>query len=204
MENSRKYYAFLAVSAILLMGTLANVPNAYAIPATSVDMQYTNSANSGSVFLDVKEKDGVSYNTNPCDAVSPCDTGLTVTHNDIFTVLPMTGQSTLESETDFFIGGMVFIFNNKPPDTSLHTSCSAPLFPGISGSVTIGLVTHTLTVVSVQGGDEGCIRTPEIGGELLPIDTTMVLLAGSQMIAAWMIPVIVAGIGFAIVILRKL
>ncbi len=202
MENSSKYYAFLAVSAILLMGTLANVPNAYAIPATSVDMQYTNSANSGSVFLDVKEKDGASYNTNPCDAVSPCDTGLTVTHNDVFSVLPITGETTLESETDFFIGAMSFIFNNKFPDTSLHTSCSAPLFPGISGSVTIGAVIHTLTVVSLVGGDKEC-RPPQIGGELLPIDTTMVLLAGSQMTAAWMIPVIVAGIGIGIVIARK-
>jgi hypothetical protein len=31
----------------------------------------------------------------------------------------------------------------------------------------------------------------------------MLLLAGTQMIAAWMIPVIVAGIGIAIVIARK-
>ncbi len=42
-----------------------------------------------------------------------------------------------------------------------------------------------------------------IGGELIPIDTTMVLVAGAQSISAWMIPVIVAGIGFAIVIARK-
>ncbi len=42
-----------------------------------------------------------------------------------------------------------------------------------------------------------------VGGILIPIDTTMVLLAGSQMTASWMIPVIVAGIGFAIVIARK-
>jgi len=42
-----------------------------------------------------------------------------------------------------------------------------------------------------------------IGGKIIPIDTTMVLLAGSQMTASWMIPVIVAGIGFAIVIARK-
>jgi len=42
-----------------------------------------------------------------------------------------------------------------------------------------------------------------VGGELIPLDTTMVLVAGTQMTAAWMIPVIVAGIGFAIVIARK-
>jgi len=42
-----------------------------------------------------------------------------------------------------------------------------------------------------------------VGGSLIPIDTTMLLAAGAQSISAWMIPVIVAGIGFAIVIARK-
>jgi len=45
---------------------------------------------------------------------------------------------------------------------------------------------------------------PLVGGSLIPVNTTMVLLAGTQSVAAWMIPVIVAGIGFAIVISRKL
>jgi len=45
---------------------------------------------------------------------------------------------------------------------------------------------------------------PQVGGVLIPIDTTALLLAGAQMNAAWMIPVIVSAIGFAIVILRKL
>ncbi len=42
-----------------------------------------------------------------------------------------------------------------------------------------------------------------VGGEMIPLDTTMVLVAGSQNTAAWMIPVIVSGIGIAIVIARK-
>jgi len=42
-----------------------------------------------------------------------------------------------------------------------------------------------------------------VGGDLIPLDTTMVLVAGTQSVAAWMIPVIVAGIGIAIVIARK-
>ncbi len=42
-----------------------------------------------------------------------------------------------------------------------------------------------------------------VGGDIIPLDTTMVLVAGSQNTAAWMIPVIVSGIGFAIVIARK-
>jgi len=42
-----------------------------------------------------------------------------------------------------------------------------------------------------------------VGGELIPLDTTMVLVAGSQTTAAWMIPIIVAAIGIGIVIARK-
>jgi len=43
-----------------------------------------------------------------------------------------------------------------------------------------------------------------VAGSLTPIDTTMVLVAGAQSTSAWMIPVIVAGIGIAVVIARKL
>ena len=42
-----------------------------------------------------------------------------------------------------------------------------------------------------------------VGGELIPLDTTSLLLAGAQMNAAWMIPVIVSAIGIGIVIARK-
>ncbi len=42
-----------------------------------------------------------------------------------------------------------------------------------------------------------------IGGELIPLDTTMVLLGATKTSASWMIPVIVAGIGIGIVIARK-
>ena len=42
-----------------------------------------------------------------------------------------------------------------------------------------------------------------IGGDLIQMETTSVLAAGAQYTAAWMIPVIVSAIGFAIVIARK-
>lgn len=44
---------------------------------------------------------------------------------------------------------------------------------------------------------------PIVGGELIPIDSTSLLLAGSQITAAWLIPAIVSGIGIAIVIAKK-
>ncbi len=46
-------------------------------------------------------------------------------------------------------------------------------------------------------------QTTAVGGEFIPLDSTMVLVAGTQNTVAWMIPVIVSGIGFAIVIARK-
>jgi len=42
-----------------------------------------------------------------------------------------------------------------------------------------------------------------IGGELIPLDATMVLVAGTQTMAAWMIPVLISAIGIGIVIARK-
>ncbi len=42
-----------------------------------------------------------------------------------------------------------------------------------------------------------------IGGDIIPLDTTMVLVAGAQYTAAWMIPVIVSAIGIGIVVARK-
>ena len=49
---------------------------------------------------------------------------------------------------------------------------------------------------------EHCVPIP-VGGEFLGVDSTALLLTGAQLNAAWMIPVIVSGIGFAIVIARK-
>jgi len=67
------------------------------------------------------------------------------------------------------------------------------------------------TLTSQQCSDQlnscrALLQTPcvVVAGSLTPIDTTMVLVAGAQSISAWMIPVIVAGIGIAVVIARKL
>ncbi len=51
--------------------------------------------------------------------------------------------------------------------------------------------------------DVSSVPSLVVGGTLLPIDTTAVLVAGTQVTAYWMIPIIVAGIGIAIVIARK-
>ena len=48
-----------------------------------------------------------------------------------------------------------------------------------------------------------CPSPQPVGGELIPLDTTLCLVAVTQYTAAWMIPVIVSGIGIAIVVARK-
>ena len=42
-----------------------------------------------------------------------------------------------------------------------------------------------------------------VGGFMIPLDTTSLVVAGAQMNASWMIPVIVSAIGIGIVIARK-
>ena len=42
-----------------------------------------------------------------------------------------------------------------------------------------------------------------VGGEMIPINTTSLLLAGTYSNASWMIPVIVSGIGIGFVIVRR-
>jgi len=49
----------------------------------------------------------------------------------------------------------------------------------------------------------GIVNLCLVGVEMIPLYTTMVILVGSQTIAAWMIPVIVSVIGIGIVITRK-
>jgi len=42
-----------------------------------------------------------------------------------------------------------------------------------------------------------------IGGTMIPIDSTALLLAGAQMNAVWMIPVVVAGVGIGIFVIKR-
>jgi len=42
-----------------------------------------------------------------------------------------------------------------------------------------------------------------VGGELIPIETTSLILAGTQSTFSWMIPITVSAIGIAIVVARK-
>ena len=43
----------------------------------------------------------------------------------------------------------------------------------------------------------------QVGGQIIPIDSTSLILAGTQTTAAWLIPVLVAGAGIVLVFVRK-
>ncbi len=49
----------------------------------------------------------------------------------------------------------------------------------------------------------GIVNLCTVGGDLIPLDTSALILAGAQTNAAWMIPVIVSAIGIGIVVARK-
>jgi len=80
-----------------------------------------------------------------------------------------------------------------PNTMSCVAQCPAGLSldGGLNADVTLGLIHCSL------------IQSP-VGGELINLESTAILLAGTHSVAAWMIPVIVSAIGIGIVIARKL
>jgi len=42
-----------------------------------------------------------------------------------------------------------------------------------------------------------------IGGKLIPLDTTALLLAGAQSSLAWILPLVLGGVGLAVFMLRR-
>jgi len=66
----------------------------------------------------------------------------------------------------------------------------------------VGLFNFEQRDTNGNGIGDAC-EVRAVGGSFIPIDKTSLLLAGAQMNAAWMIPVIVFAIGIGIVITRK-
>ncbi len=204
MELSRKYYSLMAITAILLLGTLANAPDAFAAKPISIEVLYTGPGGT----INVQKDGGQQNNLNPCDGPdpSPCDTTVTVVNGDTFVVLPRDTRTELEADTCFFIDGTEIIFTNKEGSTCLHTSCSQELIAGVTFGQfpAVNPATHTILVTEINGDGLGDSCTPAVvGGSGFVIDKTALLVSGAQSNAAWMIPVLVAGIVFAIVIARK-
>jgi len=92
-------------------------------------------------------------------------------------------------------------------DDQIDAGTMVTLTAVLSGDQTgnIGLVDIGVKAGNDVGVDQikGPLCTPFVGGFLEPIDTTAVLLGGTQTAASWLIPFIVAAIGIGIVLARK-
>jgi len=54
-----------------------------------------------------------------------------------------------------------------------------------------------------SGASSSAATSPAVGGYGIPIDTTALLLANAQSMSLWMLPVIAAGIGIGVLVLKK-
>ena len=83
--------------------------------------------------------------------------------------------------------------------TTLH------LTPGIH-NIELGMFTPTAFGGNFRGSFDDVLIQRDIqviGGSILPLDTTALLLAGAQSISMWMIPVILSGIGIGVFVIKR-
>ncbi len=111
------------------------------------------------------------------------------THNGVFGVLPK-----LEHLTCFNIS-----VTTSPDITALLSVRDQLTADSIAGNIAINVQTMTDDKVCFESGK---VDVP-LAGSLIPINTASLLLAGTQMIGAWLVPALVAATGIAIVIARK-
>jgi len=97
-------------------------------------------------------------------------------------------------------GGL--IFNN-----AVFEDVNGPTGPGGANPITSWdgndfSATGSYTIV-FTGSAATSSCAPAVGGTLVPIDTTALLLAGVQSISMWMIPVVVAGIAIGVFVIKR-
>ena len=96
------------------------------------------------------------------------------------------------------------IFVAEPDGNNFDSPTVSLLENGKPLSLEDILETNQQGFVFIEGDVQSLIMIEEVvGGELLPIDSTALLLAGLSQSSIWMIPVIVSAIGIGIVIARK-
>jgi len=122
--------------------------------------------------------------------------------SNFYTVNLNNGQRTASLNADF--GGSL----QFGPDGRLYSNDSF-VFPNGLAVVdpSDGMITSLPNPTSFDDHTSGLTHVSPtlnaVGGEFLGVDSTALLVAGVQMNAAWMIPVIVSAIGIGIVIARK-
>jgi len=131
----------------------------------------------------VTQETGVFSNTGGCDCVGWGEFIGNINQGDIYDLFGVgVAAASYDLTTDFGPG-----FDPFPEGFFSTVSTDAGIFD----------------VSNISDGSFVAQLKIPVGGELIPLDTTSLLLAGTQMNAAWMIPVIVSAIGIGIVIARK-
>ncbi len=158
-----------------------------------------------------------TYDDNVNPPITPAD-GYVLFGSNVYT--QTTGTPFLLLELDLILADStagVFSDESLPSsmdiadfdDKILEDATTFPIEENFDAQVFFGEMTGffegslAVDVTSISTA-EFCPPVPmAVGGEFIGVDTTALLVTGAQMNAAWLIPVIVSGIGFAIVIARK-
>ena len=137
----------------------------------------------------------VWYVADTGTTISNWDGGVGPNNNRAFKIDSVGAHQPLVMETG---GTQVGVFESGEKWEFILNSYSGSGVASAFGSV---------GVPSTASGSTGSIIAipvqKMVGGEMILIDKTAVLLAGAQMTSTWLIPIIVASIGIGIVLARK-
>ncbi len=153
---------------------------------------------------------------------NPNPVELTLAQGESQTILKQISDCSFTIGDVSIFTGDASVFTNIPCnelgiDVSLQTnSISDNLWQGdetitnTGGNPGTTTCEQLLAVFPVTGGADTNIQTiivttstTLVGGTLIPIDSTALLLAGSQMTASWLVPVLVAGAGIGLVVFSR-
>jgi len=180
-------FSVLAVASITFIGVLGNTQTVYA--GAPVGFSCTISPNEVTLTLEQGETSAVIIKLLDCNGFI---LSFGFDFNDCFNkgIVP-TPTTTIFNFQQIQFDETITNEGGAPGVTHCDMTFSVTPFTGSPVNV--------IQKIWIETGSEMIM----IGGELLSLDTTALLLAGAQMNAAWLIPVIVVAIGFAIVIARK-
>jgi len=166
------------------------------------------SAPEGTFHVSVLETTAGSTSSS---VVAPAETDIVPTTHPDNTPIVFPRTRTCEQPTP-----VVTVVDGLDPPSIVRF----PVPPGSSSPIGMTDVVTTLVGLELKSGifgdhigseeifffESSIILPPPpefIGGSIIPVDTTSLVLAGAKTTAAWMIPVVIAGIGIGLVVLRK-
>jgi len=119
--------------------------------------------------------------------------------------LPLSGDCPpdpiIQPFQDVFVSQGVW--SHLPAFFSCFPEEAGGFFPGVDPDTMEKVLTVEQASFAIHSVFPCMRMMSAVGGDFIPIDSTMILVAGTQTAAAWMIPAIVSAIGIGIVIARK-